>query len=387
MANQAPGRPWFRLASLRSVVPPPPPAPAQDPRPSLVQPTNRTNSSPPPSAAPAERGSVPSSPAQKLPVQSSSSLPNSPLQNGSVSTVSSVSSPSPAQKTSPPLSASSPAKGGTIPSTKQVVQNVMQSPKAKPTTPPPSASPNQKATTPHSASSPAKSETTARGSSPSTKQVVQTLMQSPKAKPTAPRPSPLTLPPAQLKANSEVKPKIPEEAESKNVILQNSIEKPKQWGNGNSAETRKNHNEKQNGNHRKSWGSEDSPMKVITIAGENRGAYMELIQSKKKHEFGDTPNYLYKNGVSKSKSESGESASSSSDEGNGKRKENRNSRRTKSSHPTSAFMNSNVQCVNNSLLYNASCSHHDAGVRLSLTRKPFESGGFHLNENVNGRHD
>ncbi|KAK4268910.1 hypothetical protein QN277_022137 [Acacia crassicarpa] len=367
MANQAPGRPWFRLASLRSVAAPPPapapaPAPAPSSRPSLVQPTNMINLLPPP----AERRSVPSSPAQKLPVRSSSSLPSSPHQNGSAS--SSVSSSSPAQKASPPpSSAPSPAKGGTTPSTKQVVQ-------AKPTTPPPSASPTQKATTPQSASS-------------TTKQVVQTVMQSPKAKPTTPPPSPLTLPPAQLTANSEANPKIPEEAESKSVILQKRIEKPKQWGNHNSGETLKNPNEKQYGNHRKSWVSEDSPMKVITIAGENRGAYMELIQSPKKNEFGDKSNYLYRNGVSKIKSENGESGISSSDEGNEKKKETRNSRRAKSSNPMSTFMNSNVQCVNNSILYNASCSHHDPGLRLSLARKPLESGGFDFKEIVNGRHD
>ncbi|XP_054782105.1 uncharacterized protein LOC129289372 [Prosopis cineraria] len=232
---------------------------------------------------------------------------------------------------------------------------------------------------PQSASSPVKGETMARVSSPSEKQVVRTVMQSPKAKPTPPPPSPLTLPPAQLKANSEAEPNIPEEAEPKNVILQKTIEKPKQWQNGNSA-TQKNHNEKQNGNHRKSWGSEDSRMKIITIAGENRGAYIELIQSPKKHEFGDKPNHLYK-------SENAESGGSSSDEGNVKKKENKSNRRTKSSHPMAAFMNSNVQCMNNSLLYNASCSHHDPGLRVSLTRKPLESGGFHLKKVGNDRHD
>ncbi|KAI9090329.1 hypothetical protein K1719_028664 [Acacia pycnantha] len=114
---------------------------------------------------------------------------------------------------------------------------------------------------------------------------------------------------------------------------------------------------------------------------------MELIQSPKKNEFGDKSNYLYRNGVSKIKSENGESGISSSDEGNEKKEETRNRRRAKSSNPTSAFMNSNVQCVNNSIMYNASCSHQNPGLRLSLTRKPFESGGFHFEETVNGRHD
>jgi hypothetical protein len=58
--------------------------------------------------------------------------------------------------------------------------------------------------------------------------------------------------------------------------------------------------------------------------------------------------------------------------------------RTKSSFPMAAYMNSNVQCVNNSLLYHASCSHHDPGVRLSLSKKPFGEG-YHVKEHVDGR--
>ncbi|KAF7843947.1 serine/arginine repetitive matrix protein 1-like [Senna tora] len=358
MANQPPARPWFRLASLRpvSAAPAPAPAPAPEPRSSLVQPTIRTNPAPsppqaqqipppppvpaaaptpPPAAAPTpqpaipDRGSGSSSPVQKSPVQSYSSMPTSPHLKASVTTFS----------------------------------------------------------TDSSSSSPAKGVTTARGSSPSTKPVVQTPSQSPKVKPITPPPSPLTLPPSQLKANSVIEPKIPVEAESKNVIVQKTIEKPKQWISGNSGEILKTHNEKQKGNQRRVSDSEESGMKIITIAGENRGAYMELIQHQKKHEFEEKPNYLYKIGNSKTKS-SGESESSSSDEANANKKENRINRgRTKSSYPMSAFMNSNVQCVNNSLLYNTSCTHNDPGVRLSLSKKPFGVEGFHLKEIANWKHD
>ncbi|KAK7243836.1 hypothetical protein RIF29_38648 [Crotalaria pallida] len=110
-------------------------------------------------------------------------------------------------------------------------------------------------------------------------------------------------------------------------------------------------------------------MKVITIAGENRGAYMELVHSqKKKHE----PNSLHKKSGNGSKiiGDGGvESEGSSSNEDKNYKG------RTKSSFPMAAYMNSNVQCVNNSLLFHASCSHHDPGVRLTDSRITSNNSG------------
>lgn len=99
---------------------------------------------------------------------------------------------------------------------------------------------------------------------------------------------------------------------------------------------------------------------------------MELIQSPKKHD----PKYLHKKGNSNINVDGVESA----EEGN----VNKNQKgRTSSSFPMAAYMNSNVQCVNNSLLYHTSCSHHNPGVRLSLSKKPFGEG-FHLKEHADG---
>lgn len=208
-------------------------------------------------------------------------------------------------------------------------------------------------------------------------------------KPTTSPPSPLILPPSQLKPE----PNIPEQAEPKTVLVQKTIDRPKPWHNNNGpTESHKNnHNahhgkhqqseSKEKGSHRRHSDSEDSGMRVITIAGENKGAYMELIHSPKKHE----PKYLHKKGNSNINVDGVESESSSAEEGNVNKKDKNHKGRKTSSFPMAAYMNSNVQCVNNSLLYHTSCSHHDPGVRLSLSKKPFGEG-FHVKEHDETHH-
>ena len=96
--------------------------------------------------------------------------------------------------------------------------------------------------------------------------------------------------------------------------------------------------------------SEGHGVRVITISGENRGAYMKITQSQKKqpiHKMGNSD---------------GEKV------------------RTLSSPPNRAFYgNSNVQCVNNSMLLNSSLSHHEPGVHLIVPKRPFPKG-LHLKE-------
>ncbi|KAK7381971.1 hypothetical protein VNO80_00564 [Phaseolus coccineus] len=97
--------------------------------------------------------------------------------------------------------------------------------------------------------------------------------------------------------------------------------------------------------------SEGHGVRVITISGENRGAYMKITQSQKKqpiHKMGNSD---------------GEKV------------------RTLSSPPTTRafYGNSNVQCVNNSMLLNSSLSHHEPGVHLIVPKKPFGKG-LHLKE-------
>ncbi|RDX74625.1 hypothetical protein CR513_45605, partial [Mucuna pruriens] len=62
---------------------------------------------------------------------------------------------------------------------------------------------------------------------------------------------------------------------------------------------------------------------------------------------------------------------SESGEGNVSKKDKNQKNRTTSLFPMAMYMNSNVHCVNNSLLYHISCSYHDPRVHLSLSKKPF----------------
>ncbi|RDY02556.1 hypothetical protein CR513_13967, partial [Mucuna pruriens] len=320
MANPPPVRPWFRLASIRS-TPAPAPAPPQEPRTTLGLPTFRTASAPSsPQTHPTQPPLEPSSQPHKF---SSSSLPNSPVQKATITTS------SPEKNIHAPVPMSSPTHS---PKTiKQSDRSPMHSPL-------------------------------------------------PNNKPIASLPSPLTLPPSQLKTE----PRIPEQAEPKTVLVQKTIDKPKPLHNGNAHHGKHNHptskeNEsKEKDVHKKVSDSEDSGMRVITIAGENRGAYMELTQTPKKHEA----KYLHKKGNSNIDVNEVESEI---EEGNVSKKDKNRKGRTTSSFPMTAYMNSNVQCVNNSLLYHTSCSHHDPGVRLSLSKKPFTQG-FHIKEHADAHH-
>ncbi|BAT87814.1 hypothetical protein LR48_Vigan09g165800 [Vigna angularis] len=343
MANPPPVRPWFRLASIRSTpaapAPAPAPTPTQEPRITLGLPAFRTASAP---SSPQSHPTQPQPQSQPHPAPepssqpnrfSSSSLPNSPVHKAILTT------------SSPPRS--SPEKNSRV-----HVSSPTHSPKT-------------------------------------IKQSDRSPMRSPNNSRTiTPPPSPLTLPPSQLKTE----PKIPEQPEPKTVLVQKTIDRPRPWHNG-ATETHKNNahahhgkhvtgkesESKEKGIHKKLSDSEDSGMRVITIAGENRGAFMELIQSPKKPES----KYLHKKGNSSISVDGVESEGSSAEEGNKKDKNQKG--KTTSSFPMAAYMNSNVQCVNNSLLYNTSCSHHDPGVRLSLSKKPFGEG-FHLKEHADAHH-
>lgn len=106
--------------------------------------------------------------------------------------------------------------------------------------------------------------------------------------------------------------------------------------------------------HSKSWASsdEESGLRMITIAGENRGAFMELLPSSSPSSTGSPM---------KSKAEQGEEAAKAKKDGKGG---------AGTLSPLSAFVNSNVQGVNNSILLNASCAHSSPGVHLAVTRRP-----------------
>ncbi|KAF3439816.1 hypothetical protein FNV43_RR18094 [Rhamnella rubrinervis] len=351
-------------------APAPPTAPGPPPVAPLVRPTLRPIATPAPPPAVVQppqatagytTSSVPSSPTQKsppptstaIPVTSSSSVPPSPRIRAAAAPSSSVS----ASPVSRPVAPTSTISTAAADSTRPIIR-----PEAR--TPPPS----------------------------------------PKPKPIAPPPSPLTLPPSQLKANAaaEPEPKIPAEAEQKTVLVQKTIDKPKQWHNGSpKTEFRESyssgifHSERQGitakeaGQTKEHKGiidgkklveSEDGGMKVITIAGENRGAFMEIIQSPKKKEISENSHYLYKRGTPTKLRRNG-GGESETYSGNEEGSPSRNGK-AKQALPMTAFMNSNVQGINNSIMYNSSCTHHDPGVHLALSRKP-AGGGFQVDDYVN----
>ncbi|XVF22317.1 hypothetical protein REPUB_Repub12eG0162600 [Reevesia pubescens] len=346
MSNQpAPTRPWFRLSSMARPAAPQGPSPTPQPTPAPRAAT---------SVRPAFRPAVQAQPPP--PAAGVSSVPTSPV------AVSRASQPS------SPVTATA----------------------AGPTTSPPKT-----AITASVPSSPAKTAPTT-----TVKPAIQSPIQSPRIKPpTAPPPSPLTLSPPQLKTKAELEPKIPVEAEQKTVLVQKTIDKPKGWLFGSpqpqkdlgdthkpnigQKEPSKNGETKEKGHGKKfSSDSEDAGMRVITIAGENKGAFMELIQSPHKNGFQGSPHLLQKKvNTSRTGSDGSDHKSySSSEEDNRKMKDKSNTSKTM---PMNAFMNSNVQSVNNSIVYNSSCTQHDPGVHLSLRREP-TGGGFHVKERTNG---
>ncbi|PQQ21711.1 leucine-rich repeat extensin-like protein 1 [Prunus yedoensis var. nudiflora] len=362
--------------------PPPPPAAAAPPPPTAVlmrrpPPPAATLAPPPPATG--TTASVPSSPISKA---ASSSVAPSPNRNkvtiASTSTTSSVPS-SPTYK--PQTTTTSPPKP-------TIISAPAKSPPESKPQPSQTYSPPKPTATAISVTA---REPTYNAHIPKTIRPAanNTPPQSPKIKPIAPPPSPFTLPPSQLKPSTSdqtEQPRIPMEAEQKTVLVQQKTidhPKPSSWfSSGNSKGTdfreapkpsinapiSKHEGEtKEKAIARKKPASDTSDheaggMRVITIAGENRGAFMELKQSPQKHGLGEQSQYLYKKG--NGKTAAGNSASA---------------------QPTRAFMNSNVQGINNSIVYNTSLTHHDPGVHLAFSRKP-SGDGFEAKSLVNGRH-
>ncbi|GAV74509.1 hypothetical protein CFOL_v3_17989 [Cephalotus follicularis] len=458
-----PSRPWFRLPSLVLPAPAPipalapEPAPAQ-PRPPLVRPTFRPIAQPQPTQ-PQEL--TPPPPATALP-QTVTSVIVAPLAlasdvaapvptQASTSGVDSVPPPppsasapsatSPAVKTSPirtvlPLNTTtssvppSPKPRASTPSSSVPSS---PTPKAAPATSMVPTSPATKAlsTSPVKTMPPSNSVTTSpipriatttadttttitsplvpvtttgvRNPTPSPKHikpVTQTPPVSPKLRHAAPPPSPLILPPSQIKSDVDHQPEIPLEAEQKNVLVKKTIEKSKAWIHGSDSQIKPDvtHNAKKEvgkdgrtkgkGQPKKfSSDSEDGGMRVITIAGENKGAFMEVtLSTHKKHGFEGNPHYLHKNVNPRTSSgDERQSYSTSSDEEGSSRMKDKTYKTMATPLPTSAFMNCNVQGVNNSIVYNSSCTHHDPGVHVAFSRKP-SNGGFLVKDPGNGRH-
>ncbi|KAE8660526.1 hypothetical protein F3Y22_tig00116951pilonHSYRG00335 [Hibiscus syriacus] len=341
MSNQpAPTRPWFRLASISRPAPTstPEPAPAL-PSSATIGPAFRLPSQAQPNAAapPAAAGSVstvPQSPADKKPTVpvnvATSSVPSS--------TVKTAPTTSPVKTAITSSLPSSPAKPVVTDNTTAKVSSAKRAPTGTSVASSSTQKPASSVTTTTRMPSPKSSVTTI-------KPAIKNEMQSPKTKP------PTGRPPFQLKAQAEIEPKkIHAEAE----------QKPKGWLFGG---TRKAPSKESEAKGKKnSSESEDAGMRIITITGDNKGAFMEINQSSHHKNGFQGSLYLL------------ESGSSSREAGDQKMKGKSNSSKTM---PMNAFINSNVQGINNSIVYNSSCVCHDPGVHLTLYTKP-TVGGFHV---------
>ena len=401
MANQpTPSRPWFRLASMPRAAAPestpaPAPAPAPEPRPALIRPAFRA-------LAPSQPTQPQGQPTPPLPAAAAPPAVTAPPAPAAAPPVVPFSARMPALGLRPVVVTSTttsvsnyPTEGVSAPSSSLPTTAAGSSYTVK--SPPKAAVPSSASTiTTTTSTTTAPTTATARVPSPT---------QSPKPKTNAQPPSPLALPPSRLKAQTESEQRIPMEAEQKTVLVQKTIDKPKSWVGGNVdsqweySEAYKpsiGHNgrqevhkdleakEKEKGSRKKHSDSEEAGMRVITIAGDNKGAFMELIKSPNKHEVVENSHFLHVNKgnpTTRILGSDSEIYSGSDKEGNPK-KDKSHKGKVATTQPMQAFMNSNVQGINNSIVYQCSYNHHDPGVHLSLSRKP--SGEFHVKDHGNG---
>lgn len=167
--------------------------------------------------------------------------------------------------------------------------------------------------------------------------------------------------------DGEGEPKI----EQKTVLVQETIDKPTKMHNahnstGVAGNGKREPTKKDKGTSKKLLSdSEDFGMRVITLAGENKGALMELTTSRKK----TYSHSLQKNKNAEAGIISSSGYQSNSESGEDGKSNDKEAKTMQQSQPMTAFLNSNVQGVNNSILYNATCRYNDPGIHLSLTRK------------------
>lgn len=109
--------------------------------------------------------------------------------------------------------------------------------------------------------------------------------------------------------------------------------------------------------------SGEGTQSVITISGENKGAVMEILRSPSK----TCGPHLFTNDAEKTAEKKPKPKS-----------------KNHSNTAENRFVNSNVQMINGSVVYNSSETHHDPGVHLSSYRKPSSGNGFIIKDHGNG---
>ncbi|GFP98416.1 hypothetical protein PHJA_001985500 [Phtheirospermum japonicum] len=103
---------------------------------------------------------------------------------------------------------------------------------------------------------------------------------------------------------------------------------------------------------------------IITLAGENRGASMQMRPTSK-----EGPVHIHRGYKKVNPDESGETATD--EEGNFKGQRPKDVKATED-QPTEAYVNNNAQGINNSIVLNASIAERDPGVHMVVTHVPRE---------------
>ena len=103
-------------------------------------------------------------------------------------------------------------------------------------------------------------------------------------------------------------------------------------------------------------GQFDLGVGVITLAGENRGATMDLGSESRNNVICDNQKVGHKDGTMNEKDANGKGMHSPS-----------------VACPMFSYVNSNVEVANNLHLYNNNCAHRDPGVHLGLSNTPFHA--------------
>ncbi|CAH9071942.1 unnamed protein product [Cuscuta epithymum] len=101
---------------------------------------------------------------------------------------------------------------------------------------------------------------------------------------------------------------------------------------------------------------------IITLAGENKGAIMELSPMRAKHGFIGIPLRLQQERTDGDEN-GGKSLKT------GEKRSNNDDNRRQPPTARAAFVNNNVQGVNNSFMHGTSIHHHDPGVHLCISSK------------------
>ncbi|KAL0547723.1 hypothetical protein IC582_012148 [Cucumis melo] len=154
--------------------------------------------------------------------------------------------------------------------------------------------------------------------------------------------SPLALPRNQVFTGNgtTAQPRVQPEVETKGIVYNKTIEKPSK-SNRSSGEygSSKSHQKKQK-------------PEVIKLKGHNVGAVMEINKSSTGYHLG---------GETLKKNETEDVG-----DVHGYGHEDKKTETKKKEPPITAFMNSNFQSVNNSLLFDSSCNHRDPGLHLAF---------------------